>query len=138
MLRKVDCLKPKTSVQYHDLRGCPGEFGSVRVSEHFVFGFENGRKRLKAAGRIHDLKRPVIFPDCYSRGIGRPRKLRTTALALDVDLSDFSGLRNGHDGQDSIIINESQGLAVARDGRAGEGAWNLSTNACGNLDRVNA
>jgi hypothetical protein len=71
------------------------------------------------------------------RRIGRPRELRTTTLALDVNLSDFSGLRNGHDGQDSIIIDESQRLAVARDGRAGEGAWNLSTNACGNLDRVN-
>jgi hypothetical protein len=90
---------------------------------------------LKAAGRIHDLKRSVIFPDCYLRGIGRPRKLRTTAL--DVDLSDFDGLRNGHDGQDPVIIHESEGLAVARDGSAGEGARNLSTTACGGLDRVN-
>jgi hypothetical protein len=92
---------------------------------------------LKATDRIHDLKRSVIFPDCYFRGIGRPCQLRTAPLALDVDPSDFSGLRNGHDGQDSVIIYESEGIAVARNGRTGEGAWNLSTYACGNLDRVN-
>jgi len=92
---------------------------------------------LKATDRIHDLKRSVIFPDCYLRGIWRPCNLCIVPLALDVDLSDFDRLRNGHDGQDSVIIYESEGIAVARDGRTGEGPQNLSTTACGGLDRVN-
>jgi hypothetical protein len=89
---------------------------------------------LQTAGRIYNLKRSVTCPDRYLRGIGRPRKLRNPALR--VDLSDFDEWRNGHDGQDSVIIQESEGPAVACHSCNGEGARNLATTACGSLDGV--